>query len=55
LTAGENPFEAPPELKEFAQRHTWSQASTSGKVGVLIKAFFAKPEDGGLGICFDNA
>ncbi|HJW71623.1 MAG TPA: transglutaminase domain-containing protein [Geothrix sp.] len=54
MTAGEDPFEAPVELKDFAQKHTSIQHGTSGKVGALITAFFATPEDGGLGITYDN-
>lgn len=55
LTAGEDPFEAPPELKDFAQKHTLLHQGTSAKVDALIRAFFAAPEDGGLGISYDNA
>ena len=55
LAAGEDPFEAPPELKTFARQHTLGQQGTTGKVGALLKAFFAPPEEGGLGITYDNA
>lgn len=55
LTAGEDPFEAPAELRDFARQHTLGQQGVSGKVGGLLKAFFAPPEEGGLGIVYDNA
>ena len=55
LTAGEDPFEAPPELKTFARQHTMHQQGVAGKVGALLKAFFLPPEEGGLGITYDNA
>ncbi len=55
LAAGEDPFEAPPELKEFSRQHTLGPHSVTGKVGALLKAFFAPPEEGGLGITYDNA
>jgi len=55
LTAGEDPFEAPPELKTFARQHTVNQQGVAAKVGALLKAFFSPPEEGGLGIAYDNA
>ena len=55
LVAGEDPFEAPPELKSFAQRQTIGHLGVSTKVEFLLKSFFAPPEDGGLGISYDNA
>ena len=55
LAAGEDPFEAPPGLKEFSRQHTLNHQSVSGKVGALLRAFFAPPEEGGLGITYDNA
>lgn len=55
LAGGEDPFEAPPELQAFARKHTLGQQSVSGKVGALLKAFFMAPEEGGLGITYDNA
>ena len=55
LAAGEDPFEAPPELQAFARRHTLAQQNVSSKVGALLKGFFAPPEEGGLGITYDNA
>ncbi len=55
LTAGEDPFEAPPTLKEFSRQHTLNHQSVAGKVGALLKAFFAPPEEGGMGITYDNA
>jgi len=55
LVAGDDPFEAPPELQAFARQHTLTQQGVAAKVGALLKAFFAPPEDGGLGITYDNA
>ena len=55
LGAGEDPFEAPPELQAFTRRHTLSQQGVVAKVSALVKAIFAAPEDGGLGITYDNA
>lgn len=55
LAAGEDPFEAPPGLKEFSRQHTLTQSTGSGKLSALLKAFFASTEDGGLGITYDNA
>lgn len=55
LVAAENPFEAPPELQAFARRHTLNQQSVTAKCGALLKALFKAPEEGGLGITYDNA
>ncbi|WLT32570.1 tetratricopeptide repeat protein [Geothrix sp. PMB-07] len=55
LVAGEDPFEAPPELRAFARQHTISQQGAPSKVAALVKAFFAPQEEGGLGIIYDNA
>ncbi len=55
LVAGDDPFETPPELQAFARRHTMAQRGVTAKVGALMKAFFAPPEEGGLGITYDNA
>ena len=55
LVAGNDPFEAPPELQAFARRHTLGQQGTAAKVGALVRALFAPPEEGGLGITYDNA
>jgi hypothetical protein len=55
LLAGNDPFEVPPELPAFARKHTMLQQSTTGKVGALLRAFFAPVEEGGLGITYDNA
>ncbi|MFI5355399.1 MAG: hypothetical protein ACHQX0_07295, partial [Desulfobaccales bacterium] len=55
LAAGEDPFEAPPELQTFARRHTVGQPGIQGKVGALVRAFFARPDDGGLGLTYDNS
>ena len=55
LVAGEDPFEAPPELKAFAQKQTIGHMGVATKVGYLLKSFFAAPEEGGLGITYDNA
>jgi Flp pilus assembly protein TadD len=55
LVAGEDPFEAPPELQVYVRQHTLTQQGAAAKVGALLKAFFAPPEEGGLGITYDNA
>jgi tetratricopeptide (TPR) repeat protein len=55
LVAGEDPFEAPPELKAFVRQHTNSQQGTAAKLSAMLRAFFAPPEEGGLGITYDNA
>jgi Tfp pilus assembly protein PilF len=55
LVAGEDPFEAPVELQAFARQHTLSHQGISGKVGALLRAIFTPPEQGGLGITYDNA
>ena len=55
LVAGDDPFEAPPELQAFARQHTLTQQGVAAKVGALLKAFFAPPEEGGLGLTYDNA
>lgn len=55
LSAGEDPLEAPPELALFARQHTIGQQGVRAKVAALLKAFFALPEEGGLGITYDNA
>ncbi len=55
LAAGEDPFEAPPELQAFARKHTLNHQGVTAKVGSLIKAFFFPAEAGGLGITYDNA
>jgi tetratricopeptide (TPR) repeat protein len=55
LAAGEDPFEAPPELKEFSLKHTIYQTSVHEKVSALVRAFFAPQDEGGLGIAYDNA
>ena len=55
MTAGEDPFEAPPGLQAFARGHTNMYQGVPSKVSALLRAFFAAPEDGGLGIVYDNA
>jgi len=55
LAAGEDPFEPPPELQAFARQHTNGHPGVSGKTASLLKAFFAPPEEDGLGIVYDNA
>lgn len=55
LWAEGDPFEPPPELQTFARQQTQNQVGVSAKVGALLKAFFASPEQGGLGITYDNA
>lgn len=54
LSAGENPFEAPPELQEFARQHTLRENGVNRKMAALLRAFFDSPEEGGLGIVYDN-
>ncbi len=55
LVAGDDPFEAPHDLQVFARKHTLNQQGTTAKVQALLKAIFAPPEEGGLGITYDNA
>jgi len=55
LVAGEDPFEAPPEIQAFARQHTMVRQGVPAKVSALLKAFFTSPEEGGLGIIYDNA
>lgn len=55
LVGGDDPFAAPPELQAFARQHTVNQQGVTAKVGALVRAFFARPEEGGLGITYDNA
>lgn len=55
LVAGEDPLEAPPELRDFARKHTLGELGVSRKVSALLRAFFAPPAEGGLGITYDNA
>lgn len=52
---GRIPSSAPPELKTFAQKQTIGHMGVATKVGYLLKSFFAAPEEGGLGITYDNA
>lgn len=54
LLAGEDPFEPPHELRLFALQHTLLQQGPTAKVQALLKAIFAPPEEGGLGIVYDN-
>src|SRR5512133_593123 len=55
LVAGEDPFEAPPEVQAFAREHTNIHQGVATKVSALLKSFFSPPEEGGLGIVYDNA
>lgn len=55
LAAGEDPFEAPPELRAFARQQTLNHQSVSGKTQALLRSFFAPVEEGGLGITYDNS
>ncbi|HEY3270277.1 MAG TPA: hypothetical protein VGJ89_03605, partial [Geothrix sp.] len=55
LVAGEDPFEVPPEIQAFTRQHTIARQGVSAKVSALLKAFFTSPEEGGLGITYDNA
>lgn len=55
LAAAEDPFEAPPELRAFARKQTLAQQGVHAKVSALVRSFFAPPEEGGLGITYDNS
>lgn len=55
LLAGEDPFEAPEELREFARRQTRGYLDAPTKLSLLVKAFFAPVEAGGLGMTYDNS
>ncbi|HJV39141.1 MAG TPA: tetratricopeptide repeat protein [Geothrix sp.] len=55
LAAGEDPFEPPPEVQAFARQQTNGRPSIPSKVSTLLRAFFSPPEEGGLGIVYDNA
>jgi tetratricopeptide (TPR) repeat protein len=55
LAAEGDPFEAPRDLQAFARQHTLNQQGVVAKVRALLRAFFAPPEEGGLGITYDNA
>ena len=54
LAGGEDPFEAPPELKAFARLNTLNHQGVPAKVGALLRSFFLPVEEGGLGIVYDN-
>lgn len=55
LLADSDPFAVPPELQGFARKHTIGCPTVSTKVAALLKAFFAPPEEGGLGLTYDNS
>jgi Flp pilus assembly protein TadD len=55
LFAGEDPFETPQELKDFATRQTSNLVDSRGKLDHLVKGFFAPTEEGGLGMTYDNS
>jgi tetratricopeptide (TPR) repeat protein len=54
LAAGEDPFEAPAPLRDFSRQHTLNHQGVPAKVSALLRAFFAPPEAGGLGLTYDN-
>ncbi|HJU84008.1 MAG TPA: tetratricopeptide repeat protein [Holophagaceae bacterium] len=49
------PFALPQEVKEFVQHTTLSQYSTQAKLRALMEAVFRSPEEGGLGMTYDNS
>lgn len=55
LGADGNPFQPPPELQTFVRQHTNGELGNVRKVSAILKAFFAPPEEGGLGLVYDNA
>lgn len=55
LGAAEDPFQMPAELQAFSRKHTLAQSGVHAKLSSLVRAFFAPPEEGGLGITYDNA
>ncbi len=55
LTAQDNPFEAPPELQAFARKTTLHHPSVRAKLQALLEGLYRTPEQGGLGITYDNA
>lgn len=55
LAAGEDPFDPPQELKDFASRHTLLWTGSRAKLEQLVRGFFAPAEEGGLGMTYDNS
>lgn len=55
LFAGEDPFDAPPELTTFARRQTLNLFDSSNKLDAIAKGFFAPVKEGGLGMVYDNS
>jgi len=55
LGAGEDPLEAPRALTDFAQVKTRNAVDANAKLSLLVRGFFAPPEEGGLGMTYDNS
>lgn len=55
LAAGEDPFEAPKELIDFARRQSLVSVDSQAKLHRLVRGFFATAENGGLGMTYDNS
>lgn len=53
--AAQDPFEVPPELKDFAVRAAQLRYGSRAKLQAILEACFLPPERGGLGITYDNA
>ncbi len=54
LAAAEDPFPAPPGLQAFARQATLAEWGTRAKASHLLKAIFAPPSKGGLGMTYDD-
>lgn len=54
LVQAPGPFEVPGELAAFARKATHQSTGVQGKLQALLRAFFARPEDGGLGLTYDG-
>ncbi|MBK8727376.1 MAG: tetratricopeptide repeat protein [Holophagaceae bacterium] len=55
LDATVDPLVPPADLVGFARRVTHTAVGNPQKLQALLSAFFRSPEDGGLGITYDNA
>lgn len=51
----ENPFLAPPELKDFAFQVSANHQSNQAKLQAILTSIFRPVEEGGLGVAYDNA
>jgi Flp pilus assembly protein TadD len=51
----ENPFDPPEELAAFARRATLGESAVNRRLQALLHAFFAPPEEGGLGLSYDGS